>query len=237
MRIGIRLEHQRRRVGSTGPSRLIAAGAVSGATFARTSSATYQDGGAAWQQVASGVARYPGTAGRLLVEGQRTNLLRNPRGEGTGTPPTNWLVAPAAISGITTVSALWSDANLAGLELRFDGTAGSTGTHVVYFEAQGFIAGSNGQAFAQSAIMGVTRGTPSAITPVNALRMYDSGGALVGGAGVSGAAKSLTAGMLDYSNVLTVNQATAATVQPSLRVTLTSGVTYAHTLRIAWPRL
>ncbi len=59
-------------------------------------------------EFAADIARFNGVARRLLVEGQRTNGIRNPRAEGStagilgagGVMPTNWTLAAAGLLGV-----------------------------------------------------------------------------------------------------------------------------------------
>lgn len=72
-----------------------------------------------WREYAADVPRFVGASRNLLIEGQRTNLIRNPRAEGItvgtvgsgGVGPTNWTVTPSAggtmvVNGIVVANGL-----------------------------------------------------------------------------------------------------------------------------------
>jgi hypothetical protein len=88
--------------------------------------------GTNWAEFGGNQARTHGSASRLLVEGQRSNLLRNPRCEGAvigtpGTLPTFWSFA-GTLGLSTAVTGTGVEDGLAYVDIRFFGTPTSTGT-------------------------------------------------------------------------------------------------------------
>ncbi|OYW07611.1 MAG: hypothetical protein B7Z53_05975, partial [Rhodospirillales bacterium 12-71-4] len=82
--------------------------------------------------------RFTGAARRLLVEGQRTNGLPNPRAEGAaegspGTLPTGWALSASAPSLSRTVTPV-TVAGMAGVSIRWFGTAAATASLILDFE-------------------------------------------------------------------------------------------------------
>lgn len=122
-----------------GPLRLVGAGVLSGALgFTRASSGlALGTDGVLLGAYAAGVPRFQGAAQRLLVEGARTNTIRNPRVEGAvagspGTVPTNWTVS--ALSGTTRTLDIGTSPTpgLPFLSVRIQGTPTAAG----YFTIQ-----------------------------------------------------------------------------------------------------
>ncbi|HZF75128.1 MAG TPA: hypothetical protein VE033_04745, partial [Acetobacteraceae bacterium] len=113
--------------------------------------------------------RFHGAAGRLLVEGQRTNLIRNPRGEGVapGTrapgaqtdPATNWRLVNRGSGLSLDVSAISAD-GMTGLRLRYHGTTGaSPATETLEFDTRNGIAAPAGTVLTGSFLWRLAAGT------------------------------------------------------------------------------
>lgn len=87
--------------------------------------------GATWQQVGGSVPRFNGTARRLLHEGQRTNAIRNPRGEGALTTT----YAAGVGAGSTFATHWWLPNRLANLALDISPVSafGMTGVRLRYY--------------------------------------------------------------------------------------------------------
>jgi hypothetical protein len=74
-----------------------------------------------WQTYGADTPRFVFPNGALLIEGQRTNSIRNPRGAGGVTSPTNWDVFSAA--GLTTsIAGRGVENGRDYVDLRFNGT-------------------------------------------------------------------------------------------------------------------
>lgn len=87
--------------------------------------------GTTWSEFGADVPRFSGTSRRLLVEGQRTNLNTNPRGEGGSgtTMPTGWT---PSFGGLAITSVTQTTRNgILGVALRFAGTPTSTGGQTI----------------------------------------------------------------------------------------------------------
>jgi len=137
-------------------------GVISGLLgFGRSSAGIFTGAdGATWQQAAADVPRFQGPAGRLVVEGARTNSIPNPRGEGSNgtTWPTGWGFITAgglSLAGCTQIST----AGRPGVRLRFSGTP--TGTSFSFTcDASGATAAA-GQYWAGGAWMAQASGSPA----------------------------------------------------------------------------
>lgn len=136
----------------------IAPGLIRGGTFSRAQAGGAQStalasDGATIQYFAADVPRFNGTARRLLIEGQRTNVVPNPRAEG-GTPgvigaggvePTGW-----SLTGINGITANFLGAvnvnGFPGARVRHSGTSTASATNVaVRWLQPGVAAASAGQ--------------------------------------------------------------------------------------------
>jgi hypothetical protein len=120
--------------------------------------------GLTWGTVAADVARFDGTARRLLLEGQRIDSLRNPRAVGAvagtpGTLPTNWLLTglPSGIS--SSVVGVVAVNGVECLRLRVFGTpAGSANARLEAEPVSGIVA-ANGQTWTGSAFLRLFAGS------------------------------------------------------------------------------
>jgi hypothetical protein len=98
-----------------GPHLLVLPGALgAGVAFSRASNALALGAdGSSWGEVAVGAPRFHGTARRFLVEGARSNLVRNARAEGA-------TAGPIASGGV--FPTFWSGTNATGFTLEIVGT-------------------------------------------------------------------------------------------------------------------
>lgn len=104
-------------------------------------------------EVMADVARFTGPTQRLLLEGQRTNSLRNPRVEGAapGTQPTHWFASIATSTGVTaTINGAPTVAGVRCLSITLSGTPVGNGFLRVALEGNGAVAASTGQAWSLS---------------------------------------------------------------------------------------
>jgi hypothetical protein len=115
-------------LGSAAKIPLLKPGALGKAVVARSSGGAVTDAAGAISLVGNDVARFQGTARRLLVEGSRTNVITNPRAEGgaAGVMPTNWGSPASALAavGITFTPVGPVSANgMTGMRFKMLGTA------------------------------------------------------------------------------------------------------------------
>lgn len=131
-----------------GPLRLVGSGRLlSSLALSRTSAGLALGAdGAGWIEVAPGSPRFQGAGRRLLVEGQRTNSIRNPRAEGTagtrtgtgntGALPTFWAQVNHA-TGLSLDAAPITEGGSTGVRLRFSGTTSAApGAETIEFETR-----------------------------------------------------------------------------------------------------
>ncbi|EHM02244.1 hypothetical protein HMPREF9946_01265 [Acetobacteraceae bacterium AT-5844] len=116
--------------------------------------------------------RFSGTARRLLVEGRRVNLLRNPRGENS----LQYWILPAMISGAGT----GTEDDLPYVDLACAFTGGSTAQNVT-FEPNAFIPATQGQAFTLSFYVRRMSGSAAGFTNLRMrFREANTGGGFLG---------------------------------------------------------
>ena len=144
--------------------------------FTRASGGTYFDAAAVMQLAATDVPRFDydpaSLAPRgLLIEESRKNWTRNNAngGASVGTPgvlPTNWAVQ-SAISLVTDVAALGTDAGIPYIDLHISGTA-AAGSYRLCFETTSGIPGTNTQPWTTSQYCKLTAGSLANITSFSA---------------------------------------------------------------------
>jgi len=178
------------------------------------------------------------SCGRLLLEPQRTNSIRNSSMVGAvagspGTAPTNWTTSPVGLT--QTIVGIGTEDGLPYIDFRFNGTA--TGTDLtVGFEGSNVIVAANGQAWANSSYLKVVaQPSPPLSIVLNTVERTSAGAFVASG---SSAALSLTSSLNRFSFVRTLSGgATVERVQPRVLVTLTNGAAYDFTIRIAAPQM
>jgi len=212
-------------------------------TFSRASTATRTNASGLIESVASNVPRldYSGgaTCPRLLLEGQRTNSIRNSSmvGAVAGTPgtlPTNWAFNNDA--GLTrTIVGIGVENGLPYFDVRFNGTATSTFSIEFRAEQPTQIAALTGQAWSHSVYMR----SISSVAPPSSIQigMYErtSGGSAIS----SGASTiSLTSSLQRFTFNRTLSGgATVAFVQPYVAFSVNNATAYDFTIRIAAPQM
>lgn len=195
--------------------------------------------GVAYAQFAADTPRFNGVSQRLVIEGQRTNSIRNPRGEGGSAPstlPTNWAVETAA--GLTTE--FLSSQVINGVDtvtLRISGTASGT-SYSLLFESPTQIVAAALQAWAASLH---ARLDAAPVPPTShQLRIVPRTAA---GAGIAGGITSqtlaLTGTLARYTHATSSigSSVSTARVTADYRAALTSGVAYDWTLTLGWPQI
>lgn len=195
--------------------------------------------GVAYAQFAADTPRFNGVSQRLVIEGQRTNSNRNPRGEGGSAPstlPTNWAVETAA--GLTTE--FLSSQVINGVDtvtLRISGTASGT-SYSLLFESPTQIVAAALQAWAASLH---ARLDAAPVPPTShQLRIVPRTAA---GAGIAGGITSqtltLTGTLARYTHATSSigSSVSTARVTADYRAALTSGVAYDWTVTLGWPQI
>jgi len=218
-------------------------------TFARASSAVVVDPTGVYREVTSNVPRFDhdpvtGESLGLLIEEQRTNSIRNPRGEGAvagtpGTTPTNWAVQ--TVSGVlTTVVGFGTEDGISYVDIRYAGTnSGSTGFPTIFFESIGGIAASASQVWSGSLYARLIAGAlPTSVT-FSAWEL-DVSNAYLRNTSFSAPSFTPTTAALKTQRVLAGSGTTGAnttSIRPLIAVTVNSGQAVDFTLRIGWLQL
>jgi hypothetical protein len=175
------------------------------------------------------------SCGRLLLEPQRTNSIRNSSmvaavAGSPGTLPTNW--DNASMAGLTrTVVGSGSENGLQYIDLRYNGTANAT-TVTIWFETTTQIAAVTGQTWTNSAYVKLISGTANGFQLTS--REQDAAGATLR----TGSQSITPTSTLQRFTYTRTNDGTGtAFVRPSIWVTFTVGATYDFTIRIAAPQM
>lgn len=230
---------------------LVSAGRLArNAALTRASVGRYFDSSGVLQEAAVNAARLDYDPATLLLnglrlEGARTNVIRNPRAEGAvagaigagGAFPTNW--TSAGLTGLTrTVVGVGTEDGIPYIDLRVNGTPGSTSGIPFRFESTTQIVAAPGQVWTSNSFVRLVAGSlTGVVSVVNQINERNSGGTLL----VSGSltliptdgALRIQARPLTYT---LVNGSTAR-ITPVVGVNVTNGVAVDLTLRIGAPQL
>ena len=217
------------------PLRLLGDSALlPGALFSRASAGmgTAADGTVA--PAATDAPRFNAATRRLILEGARTNAIRNPRGEGSAasTPPANWTVLTSG--GLSRSYAAISENGMQGVRIRVFGTA--TGTScVIGFDTTTGIPAAAGQIWTESVFLRLADSTalPDA-TQLTAYQRDSSGNSIANTASLS-ITPTASIQRFAVTRTLTADAATASAV-PTLRFLTTSGVSYDFKVDVFWPQ-
>jgi len=176
------------------------------------------------------------SCGRLLLEPQRTNSIRNSSMVGAvagspGTLPTNWTQLFG--TGLTrTLVGTGTENGLPYVDVRFNGTVTTISTEIST-ETASAISVSNGQVWSNSAFIKII----SAPIPPNSYSLksyYWNGGAYVSESNTS---FTPTTTLTRYLTAHTVPSGTITHISQSIRMNLTNGAAYDFTIRIAAPQM
>jgi hypothetical protein len=181
----------------------------------------------------------------LLLEEQRTNYIRNNTmvGAAAGTPgtlPTNWNINAIAVGLSRTVVGTGVEGGINYIDLRINGTTSDANAFQLSLEGSTTTAAVNGQAWANSFYCKVVAGTLANITTaVNAVNMFSATPTNLAAIDLdfTPASSATPLGSARIVNPVTLNQASTASVQPRIRLTIPSGVAVDVTLRIGLPQL
>lgn len=183
-------------------------------------------GAAGWAEAGANVARFAGSPGRLLVEGQRSNEIANPRAE--------FAVAPSFPQ--TTLPSSWTAIGGTGLTVQAVAAGTASGLRYVDIRFVGTPSGTNVDiAFNGTAASGPSSGivTLSVLAALVGGALTNIGGVSLLLQGQSGSGTVALSGSLlryAYSATLTGQRS------PRLRLTLTAGLAVDATIRLAAPQ-
>ncbi len=174
------------------------------------------------------------TVGRLLLEPQRTNSIRNSSMVGAvagspGTLPTNWSSSTSGL--VQTVVGAGIENGLPYVDLRFAGTAINTLLRI-FSETSTQIAAVNAQTWGHSIYVKRISGTFDSAALGYAIR--GAGGT---GLGAPTSPITVTTTLQRLAYVAAVNNASTQFVQPLIDFVLTVGQTYDFTIRLAAPQM
>ena len=181
----------------------------------------------------------------LRMEEPRTNYIRNNTMVGAaagvpGTLPANWNINAIAAGLSRAVVGTGVENGISYIDLRLNGTTSDTNAFQLSFEGSTTTAAVNGQAWTNSFYCKVVAGTLANITTaVNAVNMFSATPANLGAIDLNftPASSATPFGLARIANPVTLNQASTASVQPRIRLTIPSGVAVDVTLRIGLPQL
>lgn len=205
--------------------------------FTRASAAMTPTNSPGFTASVADMPRFSG-ARRLLVEGARTNMIRNPRFEGAAAPATSPTHANLTATGGGLSIGILGTATEGGmpcLDLLLSGTATSTGVLIPTFENMAGIPAATGQTWTAGLHIRQVSGTAGRVSSRVEARPSDAGNVVLNGFQSGDAiaaaswARSTVTGQLTASGI--------AYVRLNWRLNYTSGVTYNEVIRIAFPTL
>ena len=193
------------------------------------------------------VPRFNGTALRLLLEGQRTNGIRNPRAEGAvvgvigagGALPTNWSIVGTTTGLSFDVLGVFVESGISVLRLGVSGTSGATIDFSIRSETTTGVVAAPSQSWAQADFIRLAAGSMTGWTSVRQrIDGRTSGGIIVAPNQFLGSAFTPGATLTRYTNVGTFNSdATLARVQSNIVFNAPSATALIATFDIGLPTL
>lgn len=202
-------------------------------------SSAIADNGSSVALYGADTPRFTGSAQRLLIEGQRTNSIRNPRCEGAvagtpGTAPTNWALFGNGAGLSWNVVGSGTENGLPYVDLRLSGTSSSIIQPLIRAD-QVYPVASVGQAWTYSNYMRVVAGSLTGISNVQQfITEWTSGGAFLN---QQLATVSVSAAFNRQAVTFTLAQATVGQAGSQIGFTPQIGVAIDCTFRIAAPQL
>lgn len=206
--------------------------------FSRGSTAMNPTDNPGFIATAADTPRFSGSARRLLVEGARTNMIRNPRFEGASAPGTSPTYAnlTATGGGLTlTILGTTAEAGMPCLDLLLSGTATGSGVLIPTFENMAGIAAATGQTWTAGLHIRQVSGTAGRVSSRVEVRPSDSGNTVLNGFQSGDTLTTASWGRSTVTGQLTASG--AAFVRLNWRISYTSGVSYNEVIRIAFPTL
>lgn len=195
--------------------------------------------GVTWLEGLADEPRFEGAAQRLMIGGQRTNSIGNPRFEGgiagsPGTLPTNAgsNSIPTGIVRTLTTGLVFN--GMQGVRLRWEGTPTATATNAVYQPVgAAIIAALQGQSWTSRLFYRVTAGGLGGLSAANHFLINRN----AGGSGLgSGASQAINASgaLIESTVTITPSDPTTAFVQPDLRLGFQAGQAMLLEIEIYW---
>jgi len=230
-------------LGGSSLRRIVGAGYLwPGASFTRSSGAWGVDASGALASWATDAPRFVGSSKWLRVEGQRTNAVRNPRGEGAtpgvlgsgGVMPTTWTLSAAGGVTVEVIGAVVVN-GVGCLRLSITGTATSTANLSLLMESATSIVAAQGQVWSGSVFLRRDPGTNA--TPSVQLRYTEHNSSSTQLAASAGIVETVTASLSRVERSYTTAQAACAFVRPFLTLSVVNGSTYTTTLDVGWPQM
>ncbi|MGK7866311.1 hypothetical protein [Falsiroseomonas sp. E2-1-a20] len=191
------------------------------------------------QELGADQARFNGAARQLAVEGQRTNGVRNPRGQGAaaGTPgalPTFWSVQNTPVGVTREVVDVGTESGMNYIELVLFGTPTADSEFYLIFDTTTAIAAVTGQVWSASLSMRWV-GAPTGVTTVT-LGVEERSGA-GGFLSAGGAGAALSDAFTRFSATRTMGSAACAFANTYVAFLVQAGVPVSARVRLAWPQL
>ncbi|MGG5886375.1 hypothetical protein ACLF3G_04490 [Falsiroseomonas sp. HC035] len=184
-------------------------------------------------------ARFNGAARRLRIEGQRTNAVRNPRGQGAaagtpGTLPTFWSVQNTPVGMTREVVDTGTENGMNYIELMLFGTPTANAEFYLIFDATTAIAAVMGQVWSASLSMRWV-GTPTGVTTVTlgVEERSGAGGFLV----ADGTTVAVSGAFARFSATRAMGNAACAFANAYVAFLVQAGVPVSARVRLAWPQL
>lgn len=222
---------------------LLAGSLPAGMLLTRASQGWYFDASGVLQFAGVDVSRFDyaaGTVQGLLVEPQFINALRNSSMSGAvaGTPgalPTNWTFAAGSTGIASQVVGLATESGLPCIDVRFYGTAASTSSFSLRFDAGNVIASLPGQVWTLSSFSKIVAGSTAGISAISHLFVENKTG---GSFATSGTTAFVPSSSLQrFAAARTLTDATGVFVTGGISVVVLSGQSVDITLRIGLPQL
>lgn len=212
----------------------ILAGTLGDTVFSRASKAWLD--GLGLTEYADDMPRFD-AAGMLVMEEQRTNTIRNPRGEGAaaGVFPDNWQLAGSQNGVFRTCPGGGTMLGLSSTFVRFAGTATGTVNYTATFEAPSSTTVTSGDTHALSAFLRLAAGSLSGFSDLRlAITYYNSSNAVVGN--FSASLSSTLSGVAQRFACVGTAPATATYARIGLQPIVSSGETVDATIEVCAPQ-
>jgi hypothetical protein len=218
-------------------------------TFTRASTATRFNAAGVLETLGNNAPRFdhdPITLAPrgLLIEGQRTNSIRNNTMQGAvaatpGTLPTEWIAQNLGGINPTEIASTGTENGVSYIDVRFTGTTSTNATGAILTGSVTQIAASSGQTWASSAFVRLVGGSTANIASINnSILERDAGGTLLAATNTSISPTGAALNTQRYATTRTLNQATTAFVQQRIAIVPDAfPVAIDITLRIGLPQL